>query len=79
MTRIVLALALLAPLAAHAAAKSDPPAPARAAAVLPVTVQGALPGYTDLELAQLVKACAVAPVANSCRHVTPRLAAQDHA
>jgi hypothetical protein len=62
MTRIVLALAL-APLAAHAAAPSTPPA--RATAVFPVTVQGALPGYTDLELAQLVKACAAGPVTNS--------------
>jgi hypothetical protein len=66
MTRIVLALALaLAPLAAHAAAKSGPPTPARATAALPVTVQGALPGYTDLELAQLVKACAAGPMTNS--------------
>jgi hypothetical protein len=65
MTKIALALAL-APLAAHAAAaKSDPPALARTTAILPVTVQGALPGYTDLELAQLVKACATGPVTNS--------------
>jgi hypothetical protein len=62
MTRILLALALLMP---AAAAKADQPALAHTTAGFPVVVHGAYPGYTDHEVAQLVRSCVSAPVETS--------------